>query len=176
MRICRASTLARCQHTHHHNGRDLDCPHVPRSSTSSCRSTAARRRRSVWRRIYLKLPPEAAIISPQDWCSRLSALLLAPFSPGSQLAVMGLVNAVLERGTEGYEDLQAIIVRDLAATTSGQSMRKDYLYYGIPSPWLQCKCALTNSFSFSGTCELCLLQRSRCGCCLQRFNADLHTS
>jgi AP-2 complex subunit alpha len=89
----------------------------------------------------MKLPPEAPLMAPAEWSSRLSALLLAPFSPGSQLAVMGLITAVLERSTEGFEALQPLIVRDLVSTASGRGMRSDYLYYGIPCPWLQCKCA-----------------------------------
>ena len=65
----------------------------------------------------------------------------APFSPGAQLAVLGLLTAVLERSTDGYESLQPLLVRSLAQTMTGHGIRKDYLYYGIPSPWLQCKCA-----------------------------------
>jgi AP-2 complex subunit alpha len=102
-----------------------------------CRKKAA----LCLRRVFLKLPPEASVIAPDEWSARFSSLLLAPFTAGAQLAVMGLLNAVLERSTEGYEALQPLIVRNLVATASGRGMRRDYLYYGIPSPWLQCKCA-----------------------------------
>ena len=103
-----------------------------------CRKKAA----LCLRRIFAKLPPETNLLPPEEWVSRFSTLLLAPFSPGAQLAVMGLLTAVLERSTEGFERLQPIIVQHLAATTAGQNIRKDYFYYGIPCPWLQCKCAL----------------------------------
>ena len=91
-------------------------------------------------RIFRKLPPEANVISPEEWCPHFRALIGNPFSPGPQLAIMGLVTTVLERSTEGYEELQGLIVQALAATVTGRGVRKDYLYYGIPCPWLQCKC------------------------------------
>lgn len=92
-------------------------------------------------RIFRKLPPEANVISPHEWCPHFRTLIVNPFSPGPQLAIMGLVTTVLERSTEGYEELQGLIVQALAATVTGRNVRKDYLYYGIPCPWLQCKCA-----------------------------------
>jgi hypothetical protein len=96
-------------------------------------------------RIFRKLPPEANVITPAEWCLHFRTLLANPFSPGPQLAIMGLLCTVLERSTDGYESLQPLLVENLSASVTGRNNRKEfiyYLYYGILCPWLQCKCAL----------------------------------
>jgi hypothetical protein len=112
-------------------------------------------------RIFRKLPPEANVITPAEWCLHFRTLLANPFSPGPQLAIMGLLCTVLERSTDGYESLQPLLVENLSASVTGRNNRKEfiyYLYYGILCPWLQCKCALLWSVAAS----LCSCLRQSC--------------
>jgi hypothetical protein len=98
-------------------------------------------------RIFRKLPIEANVITPSEWCPHFRALLANPFSPGPQLGILGLICTVLERSTDGYESLLPLLADSLSATVTGSNNRKYifYLYYGIPCPWLQCKCASRRS-------------------------------
>lgn len=94
-------------------------------------------------RVYRKLPEEAAIITADTWCERFQHLLSTARGTGMHLAVTALLLGVLEReGPAGYESLQPTLVHNLAAVLTGHGQFGDCLYYGIPSPWLQCKCAL----------------------------------
>ena len=128
-----------------------------------CRKKAA----LCLRRVHSKLPPEATITPPAEWCGRFASLLQATLSPGAQLAVMGLLVAVLERSTDGYEGLQPVLVREFAAMNSGQGVRKEYLYYGIACPWLQCKCASRLVLRSCMRLRRSVLQHEQCGDLLQ---------
>jgi hypothetical protein len=92
-------------------------------------------------RIYRKLPEEAALITAESWSENFCHLLATAHGTGMHLAVVGLLLGVIERqGPAGYHRLLPHLVKNLSAVISGHGAFGDCLYYGIPSPWLQCKC------------------------------------
>jgi hypothetical protein len=93
-------------------------------------------------RIYQKLPDEAGLITPEIWADKFVSLFSAAIGTGMHLALCALLLGVLERqGPSGYEKLQPVLVKNLSVVVAGHGVFGDCLYYGIPSPWLQCKFA-----------------------------------
>ena len=102
-------------------------------------------------RIYHKLPEEVGLITPEQWADKFYSLFSAATGTGMHLALCALLLGVIERqGPSGYEKLQPVLVKNLSNVIAGHGAFGECLYYGIPSPWLQCKCA--------PSCSRCTLQ------------------
>eukprot|EP00201_Polytomella_parva_P006204 CAMPEP_0175083532 /NCGR_PEP_ID=MMETSP0052_2-20121109/27451_1 /TAXON_ID=51329 ORGANISM="Polytomella parva, Strain SAG 63-3" /NCGR_SAMPLE_ID=MMETSP0052_2 /ASSEMBLY_ACC=CAM_ASM_000194 /LENGTH=1189 /DNA_ID=CAMNT_0016355025 /DNA_START=55 /DNA_END=3620 /DNA_ORIENTATION=- len=98
-------------------------------------------------RLIRKAPPEAQPIAADTFGPILNALL-EERDLGLLLSTVTLLWGILQRsGTAGYETCQSRVLRVLERLISSKDrVASEYLYYGIPSPWLQTKCLRTLSF------------------------------
>ena len=95
-------------------------------------------------RMVRKTPVESQVINPDTFCSTLNNLL-EEVDLGLLLSTVTLLGGILARsGPEGYETCQSRLIRILERLTVNTDAKSrvpaEYLYYGIPSPWVQSKC------------------------------------
>lgn len=78
-------------------------------------------------------------VNVEDWMSRL-ARLLEDRDIGVVTSVMSLLLGFASGAPSTFEPLVPYVVSILTRLIVNKSCSPDYLYYNIPSPWLQVKC------------------------------------
>lgn len=78
-------------------------------------------------------------VTVDEWMSRL-ARLLEDRDIGVVTSVMSLLLGFASTSTGTFEPLVPYVVSILTRLVVNRSCAPDYLYYNIPSPWLQVKC------------------------------------
>ena len=80
------------------------------------------------------------IILAEQFSSRLVDLLDAERDLGVLIGVLGLLLGIVQHDYRGYEACVPRVISIMERLTSNKDIPPEYLYYGIPSPWLQVKC------------------------------------
>jgi len=86
-------------------------------------------------RLYRKYPE---ILPPDAWSSRVIALLGGK-DLGVITSVMSLVLGLVANSPEEYKESVQRAVKLLTKLVLNREYSSDYIYYGIPAPWLQVK-------------------------------------
>jgi len=86
-------------------------------------------------RLYRKTPD---LLPAAEWADKILALLDEK-NIGVLTSVSSLVLGILQNGTEGWEAAAPKAARTLTRLVLNKDYSNDYLYYGIPTPWLQIK-------------------------------------
>lgn len=86
-------------------------------------------------RLYRKYPE---ILPPDAWASRVIALLNGK-DLGVITSVMSLILGMVEKDPKSYAEAVQKAIRLLVKLVLNREYSNNYLYYGIPAPWLQCK-------------------------------------
>ncbi|KAL0485916.1 AP-2 complex subunit alpha [Acrasis kona] len=86
-------------------------------------------------RLYRKYPE---ILPPDAWASRVIALLNGK-DLGVITSVMSLILGMVEKDPKSYVEAVQKAIRLLVKLVLNREYSNNYLYYGIPAPWLQCK-------------------------------------
>ena len=80
------------------------------------------------------------IILAEKFSSRLVDLLDAERDLGVLIGVLGLLLGIVQHDYRGYEACVPRVISIMERLTKNDDIPPEYLYYGIPSPWLQVKC------------------------------------
>ncbi|GIL70205.1 hypothetical protein Vretimale_3499 [Volvox reticuliferus] len=93
-------------------------------------------------RLLRKTPPDAPLLVSADTFSPTMGALLEERDLGLLLCSVTLLHGVVQRsGTSGYETCQGRVIKILERLVrERERIPPEYLYYGIPSPWLQARC------------------------------------
>ncbi|GLC68315.1 hypothetical protein PLESTF_000678300 [Pleodorina starrii] len=93
-------------------------------------------------RLLRKTPPDAPMLVSADTFSPTMGALLEERDLGLLLCAVTLLQGlVLRSGTGGYETCQGRVIKILERLVrERERIPPEYLYYGIPSPWLQARC------------------------------------
>ena len=86
-------------------------------------------------RLYRKLPD---MLPASEWADKI-LMLLDEKNIGVLTSVSSLVLGILAVDTQGWESCAAKAARTLTRLVLNKDYSNDYLYYGIPTPWLQIK-------------------------------------
>ena len=86
-------------------------------------------------RLFQKAPD---ILPPYEWADKILSLLDEK-NIGVLTSVSSLVLGVLAVSAEGWEGAAPKAARTLTRLVLNKDYSNDYLYYGIPTPWLQIK-------------------------------------
>jgi AP-2 complex subunit alpha len=86
-------------------------------------------------RLYRKYPE---ILPPDAWASRVIALLNGK-DLGVITSVMSLILGMVEKDAKSYTEAVPKVIRLLVKLVLNREYSNNYLYYGIPAPWLQVK-------------------------------------
>eukprot|EP00276_Gloeochaete_wittrockiana_P008207 CAMPEP_0184653344 /NCGR_PEP_ID=MMETSP0308-20130426/11042_1 /TAXON_ID=38269 /ORGANISM="Gloeochaete witrockiana, Strain SAG 46.84" /LENGTH=1204 /DNA_ID=CAMNT_0027088731 /DNA_START=109 /DNA_END=3723 /DNA_ORIENTATION=+ len=86
-------------------------------------------------RMYRK---DAEVLSPDPWAEKLGSLL-EENNLGFLTSVMSLVGGIIQTTPKGWESIAPKACKLLSRMLINKDYTSDYTYYGIPSPWLQCK-------------------------------------
>lgn len=93
-------------------------------------------------RLYRKYPE---ILPAEAWSEKVINLL-GGRDLGVITSIMGLVLGLVERNPNEYEPAIPKVVRLLTKLVVSREYSNDYIYYGIPTPWLQIKLLKLLSF------------------------------
>ncbi|EFJ50611.1 hypothetical protein VOLCADRAFT_120602 [Volvox carteri f. nagariensis] len=93
-------------------------------------------------RLLRKTPPDAPLMVSADTFSPAMGALLEERDLGLLLCAVTLLHGVVQQsGTSGYETCQGRVIKILERLVrERERIPPEYLYYGIPSPWLQARC------------------------------------
>ncbi|PNW74645.1 hypothetical protein CHLRE_12g488850v5 [Chlamydomonas reinhardtii] len=93
-------------------------------------------------RMLRKTPADAPLVVAADTFSPTMAALLEERDLGLLLCSVTLLHGLVARsGTGGYETCQGRVIKILERLVrERERIPPEYLYYGIPSPWLQARC------------------------------------
>ncbi|GFR46483.1 hypothetical protein Agub_g8060 [Astrephomene gubernaculifera] len=93
-------------------------------------------------RLLRKTPPDAPLVVSADTFSPAMGALLEERDLGLLLCSVTLLHGLVQRsGTSGYETCQGRVIKVLERLVrERERIPPEYLYYGIPSPWLQARC------------------------------------
>ena len=80
------------------------------------------------------------ILIPETFAPKLVDLLDSERDLGVLLGVLGLLLGVVQHDYRGYEACVPQVIAVMERLTRNTDIPPEYLYYGIPSPWLQVKC------------------------------------
>ena len=80
------------------------------------------------------------ILIPETFAPKLVDLLDSERDLGVLLGVLGLLLGVVQHDYKGYEACVPQVIAVMERLTRNTDIPPEYLYYGIPSPWLQVKC------------------------------------
>eukprot|EP00200_Dunaliella_tertiolecta_P006547 CAMPEP_0202346842 /NCGR_PEP_ID=MMETSP1126-20121109/5457_1 /ASSEMBLY_ACC=CAM_ASM_000457 /TAXON_ID=3047 /ORGANISM="Dunaliella tertiolecta, Strain CCMP1320" /LENGTH=1093 /DNA_ID=CAMNT_0048938303 /DNA_START=70 /DNA_END=3351 /DNA_ORIENTATION=- len=111
-------------------------------SSGSARPVVKKRAALALLRLIRKTPPEHNVVSA-DTFSIIINTLLDERDLGLLLSTTTLLQGICARnGPAGYEGAQPRLIKVLERLTVHRTTEvpPEYLYYGIPTPWLQCKC------------------------------------
>eukprot|EP00964_Phaeocystis_antarctica_P126932 scaffold90611_cov51-Phaeocystis_antarctica.AAC.2 len=86
-------------------------------------------------RLYRKTD---GLLPAEEWADKILALLDEK-NIGVLTSVASLVLGILQNGIEGWEAAAPKAARTLTRLVLNKDYSNDYLYYGIPTPWLQIK-------------------------------------
>jgi AP-2 complex subunit alpha len=86
-------------------------------------------------RLYRKYPE---ILPPDAWAGRVIALLNGK-DLGVITSVMSLILGMVEKDPKSYAEAVQKVIRLLVKLVLNREYSNNYLYYGIPAPWLQVK-------------------------------------
>lgn len=86
-------------------------------------------------RLYRKYPE---ILPPDAWAGRVIALLNGK-DLGVITSVMSLILGMVEKDPKAYAEAVQKVIRLLVKLVLNREYSNNYLYYGIPAPWLQVK-------------------------------------
>ena len=95
------------------------------------------RKKSALTTLRLYRKPEG-LLPADEWAEKILALLDEK-NIGVLTSVASLVLGILQNGTEGWEAAAPKAARTLTRLVLNKDYSNDYLYYGIPTPWLQIK-------------------------------------
>ena len=88
-------------------------------------------------RLYRK---NKEIVIADTWAPKMVKLLDNEDDLGILLGVMSLLIGIVSHDYRGYEGCIPSVCAVMQRLARAKSVPQDYLYYGIPSPWLQVKC------------------------------------
>lgn len=88
-------------------------------------------------RLFRKNPE---ILLAETFASKMTDLLDAERDLGVLMGVLGLLLGLVQHDYRGYEACVPKVIALLERLTRNKDIPPEYLYYGIPSPWLQVKC------------------------------------
>uniref|UniRef100_A0A7S0R8D3 Clathrin adaptor alpha/beta/gamma-adaptin appendage Ig-like subdomain domain-containing protein n=1 Tax=Chlamydomonas leiostraca TaxID=1034604 RepID=A0A7S0R8D3_9CHLO len=111
-------------------------------SSGSARPLVKKRASLALLRLIRKTPSEQQVVTADTFSPVINALL-EERDLGLLLSAATLLQGICARnGSAGYEGAQPRLTRVLERLTilREKEVPAEYLYYGIPSPWLQCKC------------------------------------
>ncbi|PNH05778.1 AP-2 complex subunit alpha-1 [Tetrabaena socialis] len=93
-------------------------------------------------RLLRKTPADAPLLVTADTFSPTMGALLDERDLGLLLCSVTLLHGLVSRsGTGGYETCQGRVIKVLERLVrERERIPPEYLYYGIPSPWLQARC------------------------------------
>ncbi|KAG2452624.1 hypothetical protein HYH02_002861 [Chlamydomonas schloesseri] len=93
-------------------------------------------------RLLRKTPADAPLVVAADTFSPTMGALLEERDLGLLLCSVTLLHGLVARsGTGGYETCQGRVIKILERLVrERERIPPEYLYYGIPSPWLQARC------------------------------------
>ncbi|XP_010278259.1 PREDICTED: AP-2 complex subunit alpha-1-like isoform X2 [Nelumbo nucifera] len=103
--------------------------------SSSCRPLVRKKAALCLLRLYRKNPD---VVNVDGWSDRMTQLL-DERDLGVLTAVMSLLVALVSKNYDAYWGCLPKCVRILERLSRNQDIPQDYMYYGIPSPWLQVK-------------------------------------
>eukprot|EP01028_Stygiella_incarcerata_P010201 TRINITY_DN515_c0_g1_i1.p1 TRINITY_DN515_c0_g1~~TRINITY_DN515_c0_g1_i1.p1 ORF type:complete len:1037 (-),score=231.97 TRINITY_DN515_c0_g1_i1:2792-5548(-) len=86
-------------------------------------------------RLYRKYPE---ILPPDSWSGRVISLLDSQ-NLGVVTSVASLLVGLISGNEDAYATCVSHVIRTLAKILLNREFTRDYLYFGIPSPWLQVK-------------------------------------
>ena len=86
-------------------------------------------------RLYRKSPD---ILPASEWAEKILSLLDEK-NIGVLTSISSLVLGILAVDSDGWESASAKAARTLTRLVLNKDYSNDYLYYGVPSPWLQIK-------------------------------------
>ncbi|KAG1677810.1 hypothetical protein FOA52_008574 [Chlamydomonas sp. UWO 241] len=113
-------------------------------SNGSSRPLVKKRAALCLLRMMRRTPPGQEVVHPDTFCSILNDLL-EERDLGLLLSTVTLLLGILARnGPAGYEPTQARLLRILermilVEESAGRDVPPEYLFYGVPCPWLQSK-------------------------------------
>ena len=109
---------------------------VLRQLTANMTKTYVRKKAALTTlRLYRKAPD---ILPAAEWADKILSLLDEK-NIGVLTSVSSLVLGILQIETAGWEAVSAKAARTLTRIVLNKDYSNDYLYYGIPTPWLQIK-------------------------------------
>ena len=80
------------------------------------------------------------ILLADTFAERMTDLLDAERDLGVLVGVLGLLLGIVQHDATGYESCVPKVIAIMERLTRNVDVPPEYLYYGIPSPWLQVKC------------------------------------
>jgi len=80
------------------------------------------------------------ILLAETFAEKLTDLLDAERDLGVLVGVLGLLLGIVQHDAAGYEMCVPKVIAIMERLTRNVDIPPEYLYYGIPSPWLQVKC------------------------------------
>lgn len=80
------------------------------------------------------------ILIPETFAPKMVDLLDAERDLGVLIGVLGLLSGIVSYDYKGYEACVPKVITIMERLTRNTDIPPEYLYYGIPSPWLQVKC------------------------------------
>ena len=88
-------------------------------------------------RLFRKNPE---ILLAETFAHKIVDLLDAERDLGVLIGVLSLLLGIVQHSHRGYESCVPKVINVLERLTVNKDIPPEYLYYGIPSPWLQVKC------------------------------------
>lgn len=88
-------------------------------------------------RLYRK---NKEILVAETWAAKMVKLLDNEDDLGILLGVISLLIGIVSHDYRGYEGCIPSVCAVMQRLARARAVPQDYLYYGIPSPWLQVKC------------------------------------
>lgn len=80
------------------------------------------------------------ILMPETFADKMTDLLDAERDLGVLIGLLGLLLGIVQHNSMGYEACVPKVIAIMERLTRNTDIPPEYLYYGIPSPWLQVKC------------------------------------